>query len=319
VCTAPYKEVVLSEIVDAIIKWPAQLTESNSVLTVSNGFSTEKWDLDFLDYLSPARLKKLSESPRHYWWKYIEGNVDPDTPSKKLGRLLHWALLEPAEFKRLYVIEPTFSGKGSVAAKKEWHAKQGEDALIMNEKQATLIVNMIDAIQSNPESKKLLSNGTPEVRTFAKDDKYLGNDGLPVQWYSIMDFYRSGNVIVEVKSTRNPRLFSFEKDCLSFGYHTQTWVNRRSVQLITGQVPEVFIVAVENVPPHCVCVYLCPEHWFETAETYVARSLIRYNKGLKTGIWPGYQEQSEELSLPAYSELKYEEYNDFTEGLDNGL
>ena len=298
----------MSDLVDAIQRFKAEIIENENGVTVSNGFTTEKWDLDVVNYLSPSRMKLLgAQTGKHFEWKYVKGRKDKDTPAKILGRQLHSALLEPEDFKKRYIIEPKFSGTGMKKRKEEWHETLRPDAIILTEGNAELVVHMIEAIQANQYSKKLLSNGTPEVRAFAKDPLYKDHNGDPILWFCILDFYRSGNVIVELKSTKNGKRRKFESDCLEYGYHIQTWIGRRVVELITGQVPKVMVIDVENKAPHCVATNECPHRWFEVAQDYIHRGIKVYNDGMKTGQWHGWQRTPGFLLLPEYAELDVDE------------
>lgn len=289
----------MERIIDAIQAFPAVLSADGT--DISDGFTLEDLDLSKLNYHSPSRAKKLFESGKHFEWSYIKGFADPETPAKQLGSLLHWALLRPEQFKKRYVIQPEFSGKGMKAAKAEWQKTLRKDALVLNVSQAQLITDMINSLYSHPEASKLLSNGTSEVNTFYKDPEFKDHLGNPIQWFTILDFIRSGNVLVEVKTTRCAEKMEFERDAWKFGYHMQTFIGRRCLEGVVSQRPMVMVIAIENKPPHCVSVFAPDGLWMDQGFADVRDGIYRMNEGYKTGIWHGYYEKPQPIGLPAFA------------------
>lgn len=78
-------------------QWPATVEQPN-------GFVREP--LPITEYLSFSRIKVLSRSPRHYWWRYVLGRKDKDTPAKREGVLIHKALVETEDFLRRMRVIP---------------------------------------------------------------------------------------------------------------------------------------------------------------------------------------------------------------------
>jgi hypothetical protein len=275
-----------------------------------SGFSNKGYEelgLEDVNYLSPQRIKKLKESGKHYEWRYIKGNKDPDTPAKRFGRILHWALLEPAEFKRRYVIEQSFKGTGSRAAKAEWLESLPEDSIVIKEDEAQKIANMIDNIYSHPMASKLLSNGIPELKAFSLDPEFTDHNGNPIQWFTIFDYYRSGNVIVEVKTTKCAKKFNFRADAYKYGYHIQNWINKRVCGQITNEMPKVYIVAIENVAPYCVEVYPPTNNYLDQGYIDTRDGIEAYCEGLKSGVWNSYSKLPSPLDLPGYAYFQEDE------------
>lgn len=298
----------MSELIDAIKHFQAEFSVENSVIKdVSDGFlvsdEISREDLKDLKYMSPSRMKKLCQTGKHFEWYYLKNQKDTDTAAKKLGRLLHSALLEPDKFLNNYIIEPKFSGVGMKKRKADWWENLNTEAIVMDQKEAEKIINMIESLNSDKYASKLLRNSVPEVKAFAKDTGYKDHLGNPIQWYCVLDAYRSGNVVIEVKTTRNGKRRKFEYDCIELGYHIQTWINRRIVQLITGKTPKVMVIDVENVPPYCVAVNECPYKWFEETEEYIFRGLETFKEGMKKGVWHGWQKEPGILLLPEWASL----------------
>lgn len=290
----------------AIDEFKSEIILTDRGQDITNGLAYEKHDCD-VQYFSKNRIAKLLKSPQHYEWQYIYGHQDPDTASKKLGNLTDWALLQPKEFKRRYVIKPAFKGKGARTAAKDWLKALPNDALIMDEKEAQKITDMITALHRKPEAVKLLSNGIPHVHMYYRDTEFALNDGSGVLWYGILDFLRVGGWIVEVKTTKNAEWWAFERDAYEYKYHVQTYLYKRGMEGITKQNLKVAIIAIENKPPYCVEIYFPTVDWYETAYNDIGTALRKYNKCMETGIWYGYNETPKQLGIPAFARFRMED------------
>ena len=258
---------------------------------ISNGFSATKLEMEGIEYMSASRLKELAESPRHYEWKYILGNRADDTPAKILGKLTHWALLSPFEFLNRYIIKPEFEGKGMKERKQEWEKALPANAIVLTKDQAEKISQMITALNSHPRASKLLNNGTPEVHTFYQDHELKDENGVPFLWYGVLDLLRSGNWVVEVKTTRSARKRDFIRDYFKLGYHLQAWKYRRQVHGITGTMPNMACVAVENAAPYTVQIFELRPALFEQANYEVTLALESFRECRKSGYWHGYSQE----------------------------
>ncbi len=274
---------------------------------ISNGFSPEIPDMEGVEYFSASRLKEMRESPKHFEWKYIKGNRSPETPGKKFGKLLHWSLLQPRLFLSRYVIKPKFEGTGSRALAKEWDEKH-QNNIVVKEDEAEEIDLMIRELTSNPRASKLLSNGTPEVATFYRDHELKDEKGLPINWFGIIDFYRSGNWIVEVKTTKKATWKSFKKDAYDYGYHLQSWKYRRMVEGITGKKPDYAIIAIESGPPYCVQIFEPDQGWWDHANYEAILALNDYRQCKNENYWPAYSRESVRIGGPSpWMKSRFEE------------
>lgn len=273
------------------------LPDSN-IATMSNGFCLDLPDMTGIKYFSAQRIGKLLESPRHYEWRYILGNKDGDTAAKTLGKLTHWALLQPKEFLKRYIIQPKFEGEGMKKRKADWIASIPSNAILLTEDQASKINHMIEALASHPEASKLLSKGTPEVFTFFADSEFKDENGRPILWFGIMDFARSGGWIIEVKTTASAKKKDFIRDIYQNNYHIQLWKYRRMFHGITGIMPEAAIIAVENTPPYCVEIFEPKPAFFEQANYHTTLALESYRDCMQSGYWHSYQKDPVAVGHP---------------------
>ena len=299
-------------LVDAVKQFAAdRVLRDDGTPFITNGFSRVMLDETGIEYFSKPRICEIKKSPRHYWWRYVQGHEPDDTPAKRYGRLVDWALLSPQEFMRRYVIAKKFEGKGARTAKKEWEKSLPKDAIVLTEGDAADIAAQIDALYSHPRAVKLLSNGTPQVHTYYTDHEFkmVSESGLeiPVFWYGIMDFYRSGNFIIDVKTTADAQWWNFNRDAYKFNYHIQMYLYRRWVHAITGQKPDCAIIALEKGGPYNVEIFEIPERWFEHANYEVTLALQSFNECRKSGYWHGYNKDPIRLPFPNFAKSRFDD------------
>ena len=294
-------------LVDAVKEFAADRTDTDTGPFISSGFSRVMLDETGIEYLSKPRICEMKKSPRHYWWRYIKGNEPDDTEAKRYGRLVDWALLAPNEFLRRYVVKPKFKGKGAKKSMAEWAKSLSKDAIVLTEADAQDVANQIDALYSHPRASKLLSNGTPQVHTYYHDHEFKDHNGNPIFWYGIMDFFRSGNFIVEVKTAADARWWNFNRDAYKYDYHIQLYLYRRWVMGITGQMPDMAMVVLEKGGPYNVQIYEIPERWFEHANYEVTLAIQSYNECRATNTWPGYSKDPIKLPFPNYAKSRFDD------------
>lgn len=70
-----------------------------------SGFSRDPVP-EVTDYLSYSRVKALSESPRHFWWRYVLKQKDKETPARRRGKIIHKCVLETEEFLNRMRVAP---------------------------------------------------------------------------------------------------------------------------------------------------------------------------------------------------------------------
>lgn len=295
-------------LVDAVKEFAAdRVLRDDGTPYITSGFSRVMLDESGIEYLSKPRICEIKKSQRHYWWRYILGHEPDDTPAKRYGRLVDWALLSPKEFMRRYVIKKKFEGKGARTAEKEWKKSLSPDAIILTESDAQDIANQIDALYSHPRAAKLLANGTPQVHAYYHDHEFKDHLGTPIFWYGVMDFFRSGNVIVEVKTAASAQWWNFNRDAYKFDYHIQMYLYRRWVKGITGTSPHHFCIVLEKGGPYNVEIFEYPERWFEHANYEVTLAIQSLNESRATNQWPGYSKDPVRLPFPNYVKSRFDD------------
>lgn len=241
--------------------------------------------------LSQSDLKVLAEfSPAHF--RYYRRHPKPDSDPKKLGRAAHVAILEPLKFEAMYMRGPrvdkrTKAGRAAWEEAEEKARESGRELLLPEHYEAP--DEMREAVRSNPSASELLEAGVAERASFGTVHGVLGK--------ALTDYYRPrDHAIVDLKSTRCASKRSFERDIRTYRYHWQAVWYTDLIEAITGKTPSFTIIAVETVPPYGSSVYTIKPDLMSIARREMMEAVKLYQECMKTGRWPGYPAQVNEVS-----------------------
>lgn len=249
-------------------------------------------NLDPMAYMSNSKIKAVFESDRTFYRRYIRGIKSKDTPSRRLGRIVHSAILEPADFKRRYVIMPEFEGKGSKARKEDFITSLPQDAIVLTEDDVTKITYMIESVYEHPRANDLLAKSTNEKHG------YFYDKNTDWWWYIIPDFMRATSqriMLGDVKSAQSAKVEDFGRDYFNYGYYIQEAIYTDISKIFFGHdreyLPFSFIV-VENQEPFTTEVITMPSHLVEMGrQIYINKSKYLKKMLAKSTIqkdWHGY-------------------------------
>lgn len=148
------------------------------------------------------------------------------------------------------------------------------------------------------------------VRGHAISDRLLFGDGLvheqPIIWSELgrarqsTPDARGPSRVVELKTTRCAAPWRFARDVANMGYHAQLADQRAAIAHERGGQPprDVYIVAVENVPPYVVQVYELTATALELGDKLRLLWLERLQMFEATDLWGGYSPRIEPLEIP---------------------
>lgn len=155
--------------------------------------------------LSSSALKTLLKSPKTY--RNVLKYGSEDSPALRLGKLLHWMVLEPYKIDKIKIVE---ANTKTTKVYKEALAEHGEVYL---RKEISESERLADAILRNEEVLKLLNKAEFEVPNVAMIE------GLPFR--AKADILRE-NTVVDLKSTAD--LSTFRYAAGKFGYDLQAFL-----------------------------------------------------------------------------------------------
>lgn len=236
-------------------------------------------DMPFEEYLSVKACHKSAlshiQTAKHLH-KFESKSLDTD--ALMFGRIFHLALLEPDKV-----------GNIEVYGEQEWIPKKDHpENLSINEQKAAWkesrtqyysniqqkedCAAMVRAIKENPLGEKYLSGeGIAEASLFWTDER----TGLPCK--TRIDWLRSDDIIVEVKSDADPSPEAFGKKVYQYDYHVGAWFNREGFRAVMGRDIKAFVfIAIEKGDPYSVGIYTMNAHDFDGGEIKGVPEMIRY-------------------------------------------
>lgn len=246
--------------------------------------------------VSASKIKAVLKSARHYHYEWVEGNRKPPTEAMAFGTMAHTALLEPRMFLDNYVIQPEFKGTGSRKAKEDWLASLPDAAIVMDKEESDSIVGMIKSLQDYPPAVNILRGGIAEHSIYFTDEA----TGLPCKMRP--DYLTESGYIVDLKTTVCSERTKFTRDLFSLGYHISVAHYLQGYKQVFGKEAKGYVfLAVEKKAPFVPSVFVADATIIEKGMADCRKGIDRIKQCMDTDVWPGYQTEAENISLPHYA------------------
>lgn len=243
-----------------------------------------------VDAASNSGLKLIRQSPAHY--KYREPE-DFDTRAKQIGTALHMALLEPDLFGSHYLVAQCDDRRD---AKYKGLAKDAGGERVLTISEHRRLINMQNAAYSLPRFKRMMSApGRNELSVFTVDPE----TGVPVK----CRFDRKLDVspALDIKKCQDARGSEFSRAITNYGYYMQIPFYMDLWKWETGEsIDEFPLVAIEEKAPHGVVFHDLDEVALILGRKHYREALDTYARCLDSGVWPGYEEESEVTSVTSW-------------------
>lgn len=266
---------------------------SNAKYRAGPGVSVS--DLKIIDEKTPSHLRQQRLTPR------------PPSPSQRLGTAVHCHLLEREEFENRYAVCPESIGLNTKIGREMAAecAAEGREMLTANE--ATMVAAMSRKLLDNPHVSKLMSMPHRVETAIYWRDRATGIlcKARPDLMIEPGGVFPNG-IIFDLKTAVDASLAGFSRDAHKYGYHMQAaWYSDGFQQVYGTSAPPLFVFGVvENEPP------FEPKLWpasmvGESDFLRLGRAKCRlaldiYAECERTGHWPGYSTELEELPLPPW-------------------
>ena len=246
--------------------------------------------------VSKSDLDAANKSGRHLFDKK-NGPPRPSTAAFDLGTALHAFALPGESLDSVAVRMPeglkktTKEGKAFVAE----HA----DKIILNSADGYALDQMMLSLREHPVSSALVKGELPgksEQSFFCKDDE----TGLELKCRP--DFMlNDGSMIIDLKTTLDASPKGFQRSMVNYRYYVQAAWYLDVVEKATGRRPDAFLfVAVEKNRPYNTAVYCADEQMIQVGREHARRDLEKIAKWESTGIYEGYSDRAEMISLPKW-------------------
>lgn len=263
--------------------------------------------------VSRSGLMLMDKSPQHYWWQYLSGQAEKiDTAALRIGGAFHMLVLEPELFNQSVAVLPEGAPKkptitqlnakkpsdDTVAAIQWWESwnQFAAGKTVVSHDEFKEMQAMADAIKNQRASSKVIvENGKIESSFFWYDPDYQ------VMVKTRPDYYREDGIVLDLKTTRDASIGSFQKSIIDYGYDIQAFMQMEGIERVTGKRPENFVfVCVEKTPPYAVAFYVADNDMIECGRYRYHNLMSKYSECVHSGIWPGYGELIKPISIPTW-------------------
>lgn len=235
----------------------------------------------FADYLALpgehfSSLKALDMSPLHY--RHALAHPASETAPMTLGRITHAMILTPAAPPEIAIYD------GAMRRGKRWEAFKedhpGKAILLRGDPAVVTALAMRAAVERHPIARELLRAGEGEVTMTWEVDGVACRGRLDWLWSS---------GIVELKTTRSIHPRAFAREVAQRLYHVQLALYTDGLTAVLGHAPPELpiLIAIENTPPHDVCVYRVGFDSLEAGQRKVDGWLRTIRECRASGQWPG--------------------------------
>jgi exodeoxyribonuclease VIII len=251
--------------------------------------------------ISRSGLDSVSQSPRHYWQKYLNPNREKEDESKALafGKAFHALVLEPHNFDAQAVIEPEDINKRTKAGKESYEnfLSLAQNRSIITKDDHNTMKEMASAVLDHPGARILLEGkGQCEPSLFWIDEE------IGVECRARFDWLREDGLIVDLKTSISAKPSEFERHAFNFRYHVQAAFYLEAYRRVFKKEPEGFAFIVpEKKAPFCVSTFYASPEFIEAGTLQYRKDLRTYAKCKKANNWHGYDDTLLPLSLPSWA------------------
>lgn len=253
------------------------------------------------DAISNSRLGLLDRSPAHLAESLR--TPKPSSPAQVLGTITHCAVLEPADFDKLYVAGPEGDKrtKDVKAAYEALEAQYGED-YVLRPKDHALCVGVRESFRRKVRANALLTGRGENELSLVWIDPMTGRKCKARLDRRSPDI--AGGAIVDLKSTRDARKRPFAKALYQYGYHRQGAMYLDACRVLGIEAQHYVIAAYEKEPPYPVALYRLDDGTLDAGMVDFLRLMRLYDECATKNEWPtapSYPDTIEDIAIPSYA------------------
>lgn len=296
----------------------AQLRPEAPRLGIFNDETPEAYYVRRLDEASASGLKQMLRSPAHFKHWCMTPSDDKESEALTFGRAFHCATLEPGEFVRRYAVVESGAPRYPTAA--QWNAKgkRSPDSQAAVDYWAAWNANnagrirlsqadydrarfMADSVRKHPVAAGLLVGGDREM-TFRWQDEATG-----IACKARADLYASGEFLMDLKTCRDASHEGFARAVASYHYDLQAAHYVDGIRSNGDAIKWFVFLAVESEAPYVAQPYLLDAAAEQRGVILRNRAIARQRECLTANRWPGYSDQLDQLTLPAWAHFGIEQ------------
>lgn len=187
-------------------------------------------------------------------------------------------------------------------------AADNEGRIILSKSDFDKLISMRDAVLQHPAASYLMSLEGKAEQSVYWIDKETG-----VLCRCRPDWWAERRIIVDLKTCIDASPEGFAKSIYNWNYHTQDVMYRAGCEAVTGEPQQFVFLAVEkdacvvNGVSKGVAVYVLDDESRNAGLKQFRLAINEYAKCLESKVWPGYINEVQTISIPAWGIRKAEE------------
>ncbi len=228
----------------------------------------------------------------------FNGAVREDNDDFDLGTAAHTLLLGTGA--GIEVVDAKTWQSAAAKAAKAKARTEGKVPLLT--KQYDVVKAMVDAALKQPEVAELFPGapeGVAEMSAYAMD---------PETWvmlrarFDYIVFGPDRRVRVrDYKTSKDASPRGFARSAVDYGYYVQAAHYWRVLEALGYVVDEFILLAQEKTPPYLTSLHEFDRSALEAGDRIVTAGARIFAACRETGIWPGYGDQTNVMSLPSWA------------------
>ena len=250
--------------------------------------------------LSVSGAKKLLPPSCPAIFHYEREHPKPPSDAMDLGTVAHKMVLGSGP--EIVIVDAANWMTKAAKEQREAARMAGRVALLRDDYMRAEV--MTAAVRSHPVAGALFhpDAGMPERSLFWKDPA----TGLMLRsradWLPFTSSYGHRFIIVDLKTCSSAEPGAIARAVTNFRYFMQApWYADGAVALGLHPHPDFLFVFVESAPPHLITVVQLDDEAMEAGRNLNRQAIERYRDCTEAGVWPGYSDDIELVSLPSWA------------------
>lgn len=213
------------------------------------------------------------------------------TPALEVGSAIHFACLEPDEFKKQVVVV-----KSRSAGAKE--ANKGKTLILEGD------LETIEGIKASLHKNKVIFEGEEMtaaqlIATSQIERSLVWRDGPSGALCKARPDLIKGDAIIDFKTCSD--IPDFSRSAFNFGYHRQaSYYLMGYSNACQKMAMDFYFLCAEKTAPYGVRMFQASTDFLKRGDEDIRKALTTFTECQKTNSWPGYPLSTEILDLPGW-------------------
>lgn len=255
------------------------------------GITDDKYHADITS-LSSTGARKVLACPAKFKWQ-LDHPPAPTSKAFDFGKLAHRLVL--GEGSQINIVDaPDWRGKD---ARDQRDAAYAIGAVPVLRSEYDAARQLRDSVFNHEAARALFADGVAELSGYWRDEPTDVQLRFRPDWMT-----EDGRVIcADLKTTISADPAEFGRSVGRYGYHLQAAWYLEGLRQHGIDDPRLLFVCAEKTPPYLVSVIELDDEAIAEGRRMMRTAVDLYARCAETGIWPGYGDDINLISLPMWA------------------